>query len=63
VLYKVVNPVVMTVLYVSTIVPIGVLMRMSGKDPLRLKPRPDAASYWIERESPQPAAEAMKNQF
>jgi Saxitoxin biosynthesis operon protein SxtJ len=62
-LYKIVNPVVMTVLFVSTIVPVGALLRLGGKDPLRLKPRPDAASYWIEREPPGPAHEAMKNQF
>ena len=33
---KVVNPVVMTVLFVSAIVPVGVLMRLGGKDTLRL---------------------------
>lgn len=63
VLYKIVNPVVMTMLFVSTIVPVGVLLRLRGQDPLRLKPRPDAASYWIEREQRGPVPEAMKNQF
>lgn len=63
VLSKVVNPIVMTVLYVVTIVPIGVALRLSGKDLLRLKPRPEAESYWIAHEPPRPAAEAMKNQF
>ncbi len=63
VLYRFVNPVVMTALFVSTIVPVGALLRLRGKDPLRLKRRPDKASYWIEREPPGPAPEAMKNQF
>ena len=63
VLNKIVNPIVMTLLFGSTIVPIGALMRLRGKDPLRLRLRPDAASYWIEREPPEPALEAMKNQF
>jgi hypothetical protein len=63
VLNKAVNPIVMMVLFVSTIVPVGVLLRLSGKDPLGLKPRPDAASYWIVREPPGPAPETMKNQF
>src|SRR5271166_4166215 len=62
-LHKFVNPVVMTLLYVSTIVPIGVLMRLSGKDPLRLKPSPDAESYWIVRDPRRPRPEDMKNQF
>src|SRR5271165_1925540 len=63
VLHKIVNPVVMTVLFVSTIVPVGLLMRLGGKHTLRLRPRPDAASYWIVRALPGPAPETMKNQF
>jgi hypothetical protein len=63
VLYKFVNPVVMTLLYVSTIVPIGVVMRLSGKDPLRLKPSPDAETYWIVRDRRGSRPENMKNQF
>ena len=62
-LHKFVNPIVMTLLYVSTIVPIGVLMRLSGKDPLRLKPSPDAESYWIVRDPRGARPEDMKNQF
>jgi hypothetical protein len=63
VLYKVVNPAVMTILFFSTIVPIGVLLRLRGKDPLRLQPRPELASYWVERTPPGPAPETMNNQF
>lgn len=62
-LYKIVNPVVMTALFVSTIVPVGVLLRLFGQDPLHLKPKPDEASYWIKRKPPGSAPEAMKNQF
>ena len=63
VLYKIVNPVVMTVLYIVTIVPIGLLMRLFGKDPMRLRREPAASSYWIEREPPGPPPESMRNQF
>jgi hypothetical protein len=38
-------------------------MRMLGKDPLRLRRDPDAASYWIHRTPPGPTPESMKNQF
>jgi len=62
-LHKFVNPAVMALLYVSTIVPIGVLMRLFGQDPLRLKPRPDAESYWIVRDRRGARPEDMKNQF
>ena len=62
-LQKIVSPVVMTALFVSTIVPVGVLMRLSGKDTLRLRPMPNLKSYWIEREPPGPAPESMNRQF
>jgi hypothetical protein len=63
VLYKIVNPIVMALLFFSTMTPVGALMRACGKDPLRLRRDPAAASYWIAREPPGPAAETMRNQF
>lgn len=63
VLFKVVNPVVLGVIYVTTVVPIGVVMRLLGHDPLKLKRDPKAESYWVEREPPGPAPETMSNQF
>jgi hypothetical protein len=63
VLYKVVNPVVMGLVFFTTVVPIGLLMRALGKDPLRLRRQPTADSYWIAREPPGPEPDTMKNQF
>lgn len=63
VLYKVVNPVVMALIFITAIVPVGLLMRVFGKDPLRLEREPAAASYWIARDPPGPAPETMRNQF
>ncbi len=60
---KVVNPDVMTVLFVSAVLPVGFMLRLSGKDTLRLKLRPDAASYRIERAGRERAADEMKKQF
>ncbi len=62
-LHKVVSPLIMGMLFYLTVTPIGLLMRAFGKDPLRLRPDPDAASYWIERDPPGPPPETMKNQF
>jgi Saxitoxin biosynthesis operon protein SxtJ len=62
-LYNIVNPIVMAVLFYVTVTPIALLMRMLGKDPLRLRRDPDAASYWIHRTPPGPTPESMKNQF
>jgi hypothetical protein len=63
VLYHVVNPIVLGLLFFLTVTPLALLMRMLGKDPLRLRRDPKASSYWILREPPGPPPESMKNQF
>jgi hypothetical protein len=63
VLYKVVSPIAMGLVFVTTVVPIGLVMRALGKDPLRLRRDSHAASYWIQRDPPGPAPDTMKNQF
>lgn len=62
-LFKVVNPIVLALIFLVTIVPIGLALRAFGKDPLRLTFEPEAKSYWIEREPPGPAPESMWQQF
>lgn len=61
-LHHIVNPLVMGLLFFVTVTPVGLLMRATGKDPMRLK-RGTGASYWIDRQPPGPAAESMKRQF
>ncbi len=63
VLFRIVNPIVMFVIYATTVVPIGLWLRMRGKDLLRLRKDPEAPSYWIVRDPPGPAPESMRNQF
>ena len=63
VLHHVVTPVVMGLLFFLVVTPVGLLMRLSGKDPLRLKRDPQAASYWIHRQPPGPTPDSMRNQF
>lgn len=56
----IVAPIIMFLVFVTTFLPIGLIMRALGKDPLKRRPDRSAKSYWIERtEDPQP----MKNQF
>jgi len=62
-LQKIVNPVIMALLFFGTVLPTGLVMRMMGKDPLRLRREPDAESYWIVRVPPGPSPETMKDQF
>ena len=62
-LHRVVNPVVMALLFYGTVLPTGLVMRLLGKDLLRLKRQPDAESYWIVRQPPGPSPETMIDQF
>jgi len=62
-LHRIVNPVIMALLFYGTVLPTGLVMRAIGKDLLRLKRQPDAASYWIVRAPPGPSPESMKDQF
>ncbi|KAF0163667.1 MAG: hypothetical protein FD158_3120, partial [bacterium] len=60
---KVVSPVALGVLFYCVITPIGLALRLAGKDPLRLKRDPAASSYWIPRDPPGPPPGSMTNQF
>jgi len=62
VLHRAVNPIVMGLLFFGTIWPTGLIMRLRGRDLLRLKRDPLSDSYWIVR-SPGPAPETMRDQF
>ena len=62
-LYKVMNPLILGLLFFVTIMPIGLVMRAFGKDFLRLKLDRNAKSYWIDRSPPGPPPQSMKNQF
>jgi hypothetical protein len=62
-LHRIINPVIMAVLFYSTILPIGLLMRLFGKDPLRRRLDKNIASYWLARLDERPPSEAMRQQF
>ena len=62
-LHRVVSPLVMGFLFFLTVTPIGVAMRICGKDPLRLKFDRAAPTYWIKRDAHEPAPDTMRRQF
>ena len=62
-LHKVVNPILMGIIFFVAVTPIGLIMRAMGKDPLRLQFDATARTYWIERTPPGPEPETMKHQF
>jgi hypothetical protein len=62
-LHHIVSPIALGILFFLVVTPTALLMRLFGKDPLRLRFDPAADSYWIKRDPPGPAADSLKNQF
>jgi len=62
-LHRVVSPVAMGIVFFGVITPMALVMRLLGKDPLRLRFDRNAPTYWIERHPPGPAPESLKDQF
>ena len=57
---KIISPIIMGVIFFLVVTPIGLLMRLFGKDVLNLKLNKKKSSYWIEKVGPK---SKMKNQF
>jgi hypothetical protein len=62
-LHKVTNPILLGAIFAIAFVPTGVLMRALGRDPLRLKPEPDAPTYWIPRHKSGSTPESLRQPF
>jgi hypothetical protein len=60
---RVISPVALGILFFLTFAPVGLLMRCTGKNPLRLGFDRDAQSYWIYRHPPGPSPDTMLRQF
>jgi Saxitoxin biosynthesis operon protein SxtJ len=59
----IVSPIVLGLLFVLVVTPVGLLMRLTGKDPLRLRRESGVGSYWIVRNPPGPPGDSMGDQF
>jgi len=57
---SIVAPIVMAIVYFVTVLPIGLVMRLLGKDILKQKLDKNSSSYWVKRKEP---IGPMKNQF
>ena len=56
---KIVSPLIMGIIFFLVVTPVGLIMRLLGKDVLNLKFN-ENKSYWIEKTGPK---SKMKNQF
>ena len=60
---RIVSPVILGLLFYLVVTPTAWMMRIAGKDPLRLRFDPAATSYWLPRHPPGPPPKGMSNQF
>ena len=56
---KIISPIIMGIIFFLVVTPIGIFMRVLGKDILNLKYNNDK-TYWIKKDGPK---SKMKNQF
>ncbi|HEY7364284.1 MAG TPA: SxtJ family membrane protein [Methylomirabilota bacterium] len=62
-LHRVTSPLVLGLLFFLVFTPMGFVMRVLRKDPLRVQWDGSAPSYWIPRRPPGPEPDTMRNQF
>lgn len=62
-LARIVNPIVLGILFYLIITPFGVVKRMTGWDPMRRRLDRDAGTYWIDRRPPGPNPDSLPNQY
>ena len=60
ILGKIISPIIMGIIFFLVVAPIGLIMKVLGKDLLRLKYNKKDNTYWIEKNGPK---SKMKNQF
>ena len=60
ILGKIISPIIMGIIFFLVVTPIGLIMKLLGKDLLRLKYNKKDNTYWIEKNGPK---SKMKNQF
>ena len=62
-LHRVVSPLVLGIMFYAVVTPMGWIMRVCGKDNLKVRGRGGEGSYWIRRDPPGPKPDSLNNQF
>jgi hypothetical protein len=63
ILHRIVNPLVMGLMFFAVITPTALILKLIGKDLRRRRFSPGTQSYWIPRQPPGPEPQSMRNQF
>jgi hypothetical protein len=60
---RIISPIMLFLVYCIAVVPTGLIMRLTGKDPLHRRFDRDAGSYWVHRVPPGKPDATMTRQF
>jgi hypothetical protein len=63
VLAKIMNPLVLGIMFVVVFIPARIFLLISGKDPLGRRWERKSASYWIKRDPPGPAPDSIRHPY
>ena len=61
-MHKIVNPILMGLIFFLTVLPTGLMLKLFGKDPMRRKLDANATTYWQQRDD-KVTKESFDNQF
>ena len=59
---KIVNPIVLGLIFFVLLTPVSIVTRLSGRDVLLIRKR-KTQSYWVDRTPPGPEPDSFRNQF
>lgn len=62
-MHRVTNPLILSLLFYGVVTPMGLLMRLAGRDSLRIRRGTAQSTYWVSRDPPGPTPDSMKHQF
>ena len=62
-LHRIVSPIALGVIFFGVITPYALVMRLFGRDELRLRKRSARPSYWVRREPPGPPPDSFGDQY
>jgi len=62
-MHHVVSPVVMGLIFFAVFTPVGIVMRLFGRDAMNRAWDPAARTYWTDRTPPGPADNSFKDMF
>jgi hypothetical protein len=60
---RVVSPIVLGVIFFGLFTPVGIVMRLFGRDAMSRTFEPAAPSYWVERNPPGPPEGSFRDMF